>query len=291
MLSERISVFALILAIAISCSGPQAYLRKAVRIMDANGLYAEGAEWEATREHALSQRPATVEEAQAVVCEALEVAGGRHSFFLPWENVKAITEMEWRMPSVDILDCGVAVITLPDFSGGEDDGRSYARNVVDAVPDDISGAIIDLRGNTGGNMYPMIAAVHRFIKDGDDMLRFRSRNHTNSVPLDFILRCEGMEREAFLDCPVAILTDSLTASSGEATLICFRGQENVKTFGTPTAGYASANRSFRMPDGSSLVLTTGRDVARTGEEFCDDPIVPDVHTDNPMEDAINWLKK
>ena len=55
-------------------------------------------------------------------------------------------------------------------------------------------------------------------------------------------------------------------------------------------GYASANTPFRMPDGSQLVLTTGCDVARTGEVFCDDPIAPDVLTDNPMEDALAWLR-
>jgi hypothetical protein len=45
-----------------------------------------------------------------------------------------------------------------------------------------------------------------------------------------------------------------------------------------------------MPDGSSLVLTTGCDVARTGEAFCDDPIAPDVSTETPLEDALAWLR-
>lgn len=57
------------------------------------------------------------------------------------------------------------------------------------------------------------------------MLRFKSRARTNVIPLSYILNCEGMEAGKLFDCPVAILTDSLTASSGEATLICFRGQE------------------------------------------------------------------
>ena len=29
---------------------------------------------------------------------------------------------------------------------------------------------------------------------------------------------------------------------------------------------------------------------RTGEVFCDDPIVPDVETESPEEDAMSWLK-
>ncbi len=40
---------------------------------------------------------------------------------------------------------------------------------------------------------------------------------------------------------------------------------------------------------SQLVLTTGEDVARTGEVFCDDPINPDVLTETPYEAALEWI--
>ena len=153
----------------------------------------------------------------------------------------------------------------------------------------MSGAVIDLRGNSGGNMYPMIAAVHRFLPD--DLLRFRNRKNSMPVDNDYILNVVGIARQAMIDCPVAILTNELTASSGEATLLCFRGLQNVRVFGTPTAGYASSNVPYPMPDGSQLVLTVGSDVARTGEEFCDAPIVPDSLTESPMEEAIAWLLK
>jgi C-terminal processing protease CtpA/Prc len=89
---------------------------------------------------------------------------------------------------------------------------------------------------------------------------------------------------------VAILTDDHTASSGEATLICFRGLDYVRVFGAPTAGYASANLPCELPGGDHLVLTVGCDVARTGEAFCDDPIAPDVLTATPLEDALTWLR-
>jgi C-terminal processing protease CtpA/Prc len=64
---------------------------------------------------------------------------------------------------------------------------------------------------------------------------------------------------------------------------------NARSFGGPTAGYASANTPYRMPDGSQLVLTIGCDMARTGELFCDDPIAPDVLTEQPLEEALVWI--
>ena len=50
------------------------------------------------------------------------------------------------------------------------------------------------------------------------------------------------------------------------------------------------NIPYTMPDGSILILTTSKDVARTGEEFCDDPIAPDSLTETPLADALQWLK-
>lgn len=280
-------LFALLL---VACGTPEEqYVKKAVRLMDRHGLFATGEPWKAAKAEALSAKPATMEEAHAVVCKALEVAGGKHSFIMPADMVTVNVTSEWEMPSVELRD-GIAVIYLPPFSGNDDEGRRYVQTVLDALPDTLSGAVIDLRGNSGGNMYPMIASVHRFLPN-DDLLRFHNRKGSMPVDNDYILNVVGIARQAMIDCPVAILTNELTASSGEATLLCFRGLQNVRVFGTPTAGYASSNVPYPMPDGSQLVLTVGSDVTRTGEEFCDAPIAPDSLTESPMEEAIAWLLK
>ena len=54
--------------------------------------------------------------------------------------------------------------------------------------------------------------------------------------------------------------------------------------GTPTG-----NLIIDMPDGAGLMVTTANDVARTGEEFSEDPIAPDVSTDQPEQAATEWL--
>jgi len=284
-------LFGVALLILVSCSEQQSYVRRAVAIMDKHGLFAEGPQWDSAKDAALKSKPSTMEEAYSIVRETLKVAGGKHSFLYPANRVEEDNSREWEMPTVAVLDNNFASIKLPRFHGNKEEGIKYAGAVIDAVPEDIDGLIIDLRGNVGGNMYPMIAAVHRFIPDGNDMLRFKTRKRTTWVPRSYVLDGAGVSAKSNIDCPVAILIDSLTASSGEATLLCFRGLDNVKTFGCPTAGYASSNCPYTMPDGSSLVLTTGCDVARTNEEFCDEPIAPDVLTDNPESDALLWLQR
>ena len=258
--------------------------------MDKQGLFAEGPDWASAKAEALSAHPGSLEDAQEIVRTAAKVAGGKHSFLQLAGSVVADATSKWPAPEVTLSEGGIPVVSLPHFSGNQDEGIKYASAVLSAIPDDIPGVVIDLRGNTGGNMYPMIAAVHRFLPKDDETLRFRTRGRTQWIPLSYAVQAAGVQQCSRIECPVAILTDSLTASSGEAALICFRGLDYVRVFGGPTAGYASANQPFPLPGGDHLVLTTGCDVARTGEVFCDDPIAPDVLTATPLEDALAWIK-
>lgn len=284
-----ITATALLLATACGDAN-KAYVRKAVKIMDKNGLFAQGQVWEEAKQKALAASPQTLEEAQAVISEAGKVAGGKHTFLKTEPSVtEDATSTTWDMPTISMEEDGIAIMTIPPFSGNYDEGVRYAMSVLEAVPDSLTGAVIDLRDNRGGNMYPMIAAVHRFIAD-DDILRFRGRKRTQWVQLSYVIQGAGISQMPRIECPVAILTNEWTGSSGEATLLCFRGLDYVRVFGAPTAGYVSSNKPFSLPDGSQLVLTIGCDVARTGEAFCDDPIEPDVLTETPLEDALAWLR-
>ena len=288
----RNTCFTILLALLFTgcVDGNKAYVRKAVSIMDKQGIFATGSEWVIAKHVALEAVPENLDDARELVRNVGKFAGGKHTFL---KTVSEVTEDEtstdWEMPSVSIESDGIAVIKLPPFSGNHDEVIRYAKTVLDAVPDDIKGVVIDLIDNRGGNMYPMIAAVHRFIPD-DDILRFRTRKRTQWIQLPYVVQGTGVEQMSRIECPVAILTNEWTASSGEATLLCFRGLDYVRVFGSPTAGYASANQPFTLPGGDQLILTTGCDVARTGEVFCDDPIDPDVLTDTPLEAAIEWIK-
>jgi C-terminal processing protease CtpA/Prc len=295
MLEKRIHILLFAILTIISCSSPnQTYVRDAIQQMDRKGLYAEGEAWEAAKKDALSQNPETLEEAQAIINKAAKVAGGKHSYLLPADKVQAREKRsnEEISPSIIMREDGICMIHLPAFAGDDENCLRYARTILDSIPDTVKGVYIDLRGNHGGNMYPMIAAVHRFLPD-DVFLKFKMRRRFQSVmPInkEFVAKIVGIDIEPRINCPVAILTDEATASSGEAVLLSFRGLDNARVFGSPTAGYASANESIIFYNGSILALTVSCDIARTGEVFCEDPIVPDVETDSPEEDAMSWLK-
>ena len=292
---RRIHIFLFATLTIIGCSSPnQTYVRDAIQQMDRKGLYAEGEAWEAAKKEALSQNPGTLEEAQDIINKAAKIAGGKHSYLMPADKVQARENRsnEEVSPSIIMREDGICMIHLPAFAGDDENCLRYAKTILDSIPDTVKGVYIDLRGNTGGNMYPMIAAIHRFLPD-DVFLKFKMRRRLQSVmPInkEFVAKVVGIDIEPRINCPVAILTDDATASSGEAVLLSFRGLDNVRVFGSPTAGYASANESIIFYNGSILALTVSCDIARTGEVFCEDPIVPDVETNSPEEDAMSWLK-
>ena len=216
---------------------------------------------------------------------AIDAAGGKHSQVFSTEKEKAIDNTD---PSVEFED-GVLRATVPSI-GRHDDGQTYADTLAQGLTahPEACAAVVDLRGNDGGDMGPMYAGLSPLLPDGT-ALSFVSRMGTTDVVIDGNSVTGGgtptTTSGGKLEVPVAVLTDDETASSAEATLLAFRGLDYVRTFGEPTAGYASANMVIDYPDGRSLMLTTAKDKARTGEEFAEDPIAPDA----PESELDSWL--
>lgn len=291
----------LLLALAFSAASctlfinqttPKGYVRYAVALLDRDALYADRPAWKEKRAEVLAAPVADLDEAHRLVQEAASVAGGKHSFIMA--PVRDTTTYEEIAPEVSLLEDNLIYAVLPAHTGVKVSDSLYVHTIFDFLQAhlDARGVIVDLRGNTGGNMYPMIASVSPLLPDGI-VLKFQSRKQTSPVWLDYVMGSCQLSAESVVkfpsSTPVAILTDDHTGSSGEATLICFRGLDNVRTFGAPTAGYASGNMSYTLSDGYLFAITRSADVARTGEVFCEDPILPDVPTETPLADAIAWI--
>ena len=303
MKKKSVQLLTLLLALCVTAcqipffnqKTPAGYVRYCAFLLNSQGLYADSPEWRAKMKEVFAEasKISSMEEAHDVVTAAAKVAGGKHSFLAaPVSDTASYPECA---PEVKLLESNIAHVRLPFHTGDRISDSLYIYTVSDFLRQhhDAKGVIVDLRGNTGGNMYPMIASVGALIPDGI-IISFKSRKRTTPISLQLVLRSYGVsleEGDRFpASVPIAVLTDGETASSGEATLICFRGLENVRTFGAPTAGYASGNVTHYLADGYRLAITHSLDKARTGELFCDDPIAPDVLTDTPLEDAISWMQ-
>lgn len=227
------------------------YGKDALATIGKNGIYSGSDEWKSTYEECLKmiENAESYEDTYPAIKKALSVCGGKHSILMTKSESQSTSDSyDEVLPTVS-LNGDIAVIKLPDFLGTAEAGRKYAKVAEDFIHenrDKINGVVLDLRGNTGGDMGPMATAVSSLLPDGE-LMYYHYRSYDVPVTLkDGVISNAGTGGKSLypdekLKVPVAILTDDMTASSGEALTLCFRGLENVKTFGAPTAGYTSVN--------------------------------------------------
>lgn len=278
----------------------ETYGKNALSTIDKNGIFAGNDEWKNTYNECLKmiENAKNYDDTYDAIRKALSVGGGKHSMLMTKSESQDTTESyDEVLPTVS-LDGDIAIIKLPDFLGTAEAGQKYAKVAEDFIHenrDKIKGIVLDLRGNTGGDMGPMATAVSSLLPDGE-LVYYHYRSYDIPVTLkNGVVSNAGTGGKSLypdekLNVPVAILTDDMTASSGEALTLCFRGLENTRTFGAPTAGYTSVNMLYNMYDGAQMYLTVAFDKARTGEIFKETSIEPDVATDSPLEAALEWLR-
>ncbi|WP_244311015.1 S41 family peptidase [Corynebacterium hindlerae] len=274
---------------------PERYAKDALAIVETLAINADSPEFAQAKDAALEAATTakSFEDTYEPLRAALKAGGGKHSNFLaPGDNEPSTVDSA-EMPAVEKRG-ELVYLKLPALSRGEA-GQTYATILTDGIHEHARcGAIIDLRGNGGGDMGPMLGGLSPLLPNGT-ALEFVSRTATTQVTVEGNgVKGGGTPTTTHggkQDVPTAVLTDADTASSGEATMLAFRGLPNSRSFGAPTAGYASANVVIDLYDGAGLMITTAKDRARTGEDFSDDPIQPDVTTEDPEADAAAWLRQ
>ena len=278
---------------------PERYAAAVLDTAASRGMHASSDEFTRARAEAeaAADQADDISEIHDELDAALTAAGGRHSGLITSGQMEEALAQPVEQPTVTV-DGGVATATVPAHLV-EHDGQAYAdrlaHGIHDVVADGVCGVIVDLRGNSGGDMGPMLAGLSGLLPDGA-ALSFVNLHSAQPVSVEgnavggggSPVSVDGVGKYAV---PVAVLVDSGTGSSGEMTMLAFRGLPHSRSFGEPTAGYATANTIFNMPDGAQVMLTTAEVRDRTGENFGDAPVGPDEVTgaEQAAEAAIGWL--
>ena len=208
------------------------------------------------------------------------------------------------------LDNGVAVLSVPAcILPSQIDAQTYANDLAGEIGNlalsQPLGWVIDLRGNFGGNMWPMLAGLYPLTGSGlvGAFIDREGRRQAwmlswGSAFLGDQVRCAIKAELTWhqQNGRIAVLTDTNTASSGEAIATAFRGWSRARSFGDFTAGLSTSNSSFDMPDGCTLSLTSGVFMDRKGFTY-GGPLAPDELVDSlpdsgdhVVEKANAWLK-
>jgi carboxyl-terminal processing protease len=178
----------------------------------------------------------------------------------------------------------VAQIVVPLFSSGD-------RTEIDAFATSIQGIlttleashpcgwVVDLRGNGGGNIWPMKAGLGPLLGTG----HFKAAIDDANVTTEWFYEDgaaggrSGATDEIYARArapmtipgmpPIAVLMDRDTGSSGEGVAIAFRGRPGTRFFGETTFGAATSTFPYALTDGAEIYLVTAVMVDRDGREY------------------------
>ena len=289
----------------------QAYLNEMLSVMEAHSINRLKINWNTFRAGVMAAAGAaqSVRETFPAIRTALTQLGDNHSFYRPVDG-QTFAGLDLRVcgwPGVDTptLPATVGYIRIGAFGGSADEARDFAnglqRQIASADRDDLAGWIVDVRGNGGGNMWPMIAGVGPILGEGragyfiDPVgaeIFWEYRDGASWEGGDLAQRVDTPYRLRRQSPKVAVLFDLGTASSGEAVVIAFRGRPDARSFGTATCGKSTANELYTMSDGASLFLTVATMADRTKFVY-GGQIAPDEEVLVPRDAeqrAVAWLQ-
>jgi len=193
---------------------------------------------------------------------------------------------EYLPPLGRRLDGDIGYLELPSVSSGPK-ATTYAETVHQLLGEFDDGAlrgfIVDLRRNTGGSMWPLLASMGPLLGNGKAGAFVSSMGGADwgyNEELGAAVS-EGYEllkvTEPFPvrdDLPVAVLTSPLTASFGEAIAVGFAGRAGTRRFGESTRGVTYSSTQVALADGAQLVLTVTVMADRTGQRY-ENALAPD----------------
>ncbi len=202
---------------------------------------------------------------------------------------------DFQAPAGRRLDGGIGYLELPGVRSGPN-AATYddaIHEMLGGIDDGtLRGCIVDLRRNTGGTVWPMLAAIGPLAGDGQ-LGAFVSASggadwtyHAadgSATSASYELAKVATPHALRADLPVAVLTGPLTAGAGEAVVVAFAGRARSRRFGEGTRGVPTSNTQIPLADGALLVLTVTVHADRTGARY--DGVIPPDETV-----AIDWSR-
>jgi len=274
------------------------YLDAALALMREHSLRRADVDWGTLRAQALehARGATTAAETQVAVRFAVRELGDRHSYLQSAAATRTLattavanarTGLPLTPPHARPLGENLAYVNVPGFAGGTPEQQvEFAETLKNAIQANdharVCGWVVDLRQNTGGNLWPMLAGLGPLLGEGELAASlYPDGRHVGVWHRDgqagfgdfAQLRVRSPYR-LHAQVPAAVLLGPATASSAEILAVALRGRPATRSFGAPTRGLTAGNRIFQLADGATLVLTVAATSDSAGRVYAG-PIEPD----------------
>jgi carboxyl-terminal processing protease len=287
------------------------YLEGALSILRHSAYYRDRVDWIQTRDSCftIAGGAQSSSETYDAIRHAIRCLKDNHSSFrIPQQMRRYATLKVKDNPRPEVRTCAEAIgyIKMPGFGSLEDTVLFQYVTEMQARIDSVArlgvvGWVLDLRSNTGGNMWPMLASLLWFLP-ADTLGMFVGHDGNNWLWTrrcgfrDTLAACNHALTAAFLETRMAVLQGGHTASSGEAILIAAKSRPKTRTFGRSSSGQSTSNGIFWLSDSAAIVLTTAVFADRFGNVY-GQAIPPDVtiqpdtaSTDVELSAALQWVR-
>lgn len=286
---------------------PQLVLNAAISIVSKHALRARDVDWAVVTPQilAMAANAKVPSDVYPAIRALLKQLNDHRSYLVEPSGAGALkTESGVDAdPVVTAQTDGIGYVMMPHYVGAsEHAAMTFVSDMVSRINRIATqvhcGWIVDLRNDSGGNMYPMLGALSPLL--GQELWGSFRDGNGRVVPWHTIFRAPPLASFGpdVSVARVALLIGPHTSGAGEAVAIAFRGRANTRSFGEPTAGRSTTRHIYPLPDGSQIVLTVLVDLDRNGQEYGDklqpdQPVSSGVEngSDAAMHAATAWLKQ
>jgi carboxyl-terminal processing protease len=143
--------------------------------------------------------------------------------------------------------------------------------------------VIDLRGNSRGDLDQGVDAARLFVRTGTLTVKI-SRDPAARADAKDKTRKETIAAQATdgaISAAVALLVDTGTSGAAELFAAALDGNNRAELVGERTIGRTARQQLVKLPDGSGLLLTSIRYLSPSSAAIHEKGLTPDVHVPEP----------
>lgn len=195
--------------------------------------------------------------------------------------------VEWEM-----LENNIGYILITEFDDVTTD--QFAEALAECRGKGMTGLILDLRSNPGGNLSTVCEIARMLLPKG--LIVYTEDKNGNRDEYS----CDGTHQ---IDIPLVVLVNGYSASASEILAGAIKDYGVGTIVGTTTFGKGIVQRIISLSDGSAVKLTVSKYYTPNGNDIHEKGIEPDVEvefdgetyyadgTDNQLEAALEYFLK
>jgi len=164
-------------------------------------------------------------------------------------------------PRGKVLHITPPQITMSDHQHTDEYlAQGLAQLQASTLPGEVCAVVIDLSKQRGGNAWPPLGLLRPLFSTANSARFVERNNHRIPVlPAGYVADTTPTPLTRFAGEPLAFVMNGETSSAGEMMAVALLGEGNrVRSFGWPSDGRTTANRTFALPDNALLVLSGAR---------------------------------